>query len=123
MVVEVSGKLLKEYDGKGYNQVFHQAFTGIPEEVGFDNGLSAPQPHSPIYIVYKARLINMLNIYFSLYPFLSPSLYLTAILAAPSEAHAVAVGKGTVLAVVVQRTAVCAVKICGFVFIRALQNF
>ncbi|KUI64371.1 hypothetical protein VM1G_11174 [Cytospora mali] len=40
MVVEMSGKLLKEYDDKGY----HRAFTGFPKDVDFNNGLSAPQP-------------------------------------------------------------------------------
>ncbi|KAK0621575.1 hypothetical protein B0T17DRAFT_508911 [Bombardia bombarda] len=44
MVVEVSGQLLKKYDDEGYNQVFNQAFTGFPKDVGFNNGLSAPQP-------------------------------------------------------------------------------
>ncbi|KAK3380537.1 hypothetical protein B0T24DRAFT_521143 [Lasiosphaeria ovina] len=44
MVVEVSGKLLKEYDDKGYHRAFNHAFTGFPEDVGFNNGLSAPQP-------------------------------------------------------------------------------
>ncbi|KND91729.1 hypothetical protein TOPH_03830 [Tolypocladium ophioglossoides CBS 100239] len=44
MVVEVSGKLLKEYDDDGYKRVFNQAFTGFPNDVGFNNSLSAPQP-------------------------------------------------------------------------------
>ncbi|KAK3935481.1 hypothetical protein QBC46DRAFT_323223 [Diplogelasinospora grovesii] len=44
MVYKVGGKLLKEYDDKGYHQVFNQAFTGFPKDVGFNNGLSAPQP-------------------------------------------------------------------------------
>ncbi|KAJ2905730.1 hypothetical protein MKZ38_004597 [Zalerion maritima] len=44
MVVEVSRRLPKEYDDEGYSQVFNQAFTNFPENVGFNNGLSAPQP-------------------------------------------------------------------------------
>lgn len=44
MLVEVSGKLLKEYDDKGYQRAFNQAFTGFPNDVGFNKGLSAPQP-------------------------------------------------------------------------------
>ncbi|KAL2260069.1 hypothetical protein VTK26DRAFT_6042 [Humicola hyalothermophila] len=44
MVVEVSGKLLKEYDDPGYHRVFNHAFTAFPKAVGFNNGLSAPQP-------------------------------------------------------------------------------
>ncbi|KAH6619163.1 hypothetical protein B0J18DRAFT_467340 [Chaetomium sp. MPI-SDFR-AT-0129] len=44
MVFEVAPKLLKEYDGKGYQRALNQPFTGFPEDVGFNNGLSAPQP-------------------------------------------------------------------------------
>ncbi len=44
MVFEVSVKLLKNYGDEGYNQVFSQSFTGFPKDVGFNNGLSAPQP-------------------------------------------------------------------------------
>ncbi|KAK3367309.1 hypothetical protein B0T24DRAFT_651576 [Lasiosphaeria ovina] len=44
IIVEASGKLLKEYPGKGYKKAFNQAFTGYPKDVGFNNGLSAPQP-------------------------------------------------------------------------------
>ncbi|KAK0612313.1 hypothetical protein B0T17DRAFT_499792 [Bombardia bombarda] len=44
LVVETSGTLLKDYDDDGYNRVFNQAFTGFPKNVGFNNGLSAPQP-------------------------------------------------------------------------------
>ncbi|KAJ2895956.1 hypothetical protein MKZ38_006002 [Zalerion maritima] len=43
MVVETSGKLLKEYP-KGYDRVFNQACTGFPKGAGFNSGLSAPQP-------------------------------------------------------------------------------
>jgi len=43
MVVETS-KLLKEYDDEGYKRAFNQQFTGFPKNVGFNNGLSAPQP-------------------------------------------------------------------------------
>lgn len=42
MVVEMSGKLLKEYDDKGYHRVFNQVFTGFPKDVDFNNGLSVP---------------------------------------------------------------------------------
>lgn len=44
MVYEVGGKLLKEYNDEGYSRTFNQAFTGYPEDVGFNNGLSAAQP-------------------------------------------------------------------------------
>jgi hypothetical protein len=44
MVYKVGGKLLKEYPGNDYKQVFNQAFTNLPGDVGFNNGLSAPQP-------------------------------------------------------------------------------
>ncbi|KAI0879537.1 hypothetical protein GGS24DRAFT_437800 [Hypoxylon argillaceum] len=44
IVFEVGAQLLKRYDNKGYNQVFNQAFTAFPKNVGFNNGLSAPQP-------------------------------------------------------------------------------
>lgn len=35
---------MKEYDDDGYHREFKQAFTGYPKDVGFNNGLSAPQP-------------------------------------------------------------------------------
>ncbi|POR32988.1 Uncharacterized protein TPAR_06803 [Tolypocladium paradoxum] len=44
MVVEVSEHMLKQYDDKRYKRAFNQAFTGFPKDVGFNNGLSAPQP-------------------------------------------------------------------------------
>jgi hypothetical protein len=44
IVVETSGKLLKEYDDERYTRTFNQAFTNYPKGVGFNNGLSAPQP-------------------------------------------------------------------------------
>jgi hypothetical protein len=44
MVIETSGRLLKEYDDEGYAREFNQPFTGYPKDVGFNNGLSAPQP-------------------------------------------------------------------------------
>ncbi|KAK3384499.1 hypothetical protein B0T24DRAFT_646389 [Lasiosphaeria ovina] len=40
----VSGHMLKEYDDKGYQKAFNRAFTAFPKDVGFNNGLSAPQP-------------------------------------------------------------------------------
>jgi len=44
MVFEVGGKLLKEYDDKGYRQEFNRSFTNAPQDAGYNNGLSAPQP-------------------------------------------------------------------------------
>jgi hypothetical protein len=44
MVVEVGGRLLKEYEDRGYQRAFNQAFTGFSKDVGFNNDLSAPQP-------------------------------------------------------------------------------
>jgi hypothetical protein len=36
--------LLKGYRDRGYARAWNQAFTAYPKNVGFDNGLSAPQP-------------------------------------------------------------------------------
>lgn len=36
--------LLKGYRGRGYARAWNQAFTAYPKNVGFNNGLSAPQP-------------------------------------------------------------------------------
>jgi hypothetical protein len=44
MVVQVSAHMLKNSDDPGYLQSFNQPFTGFPRDVGFNNGLSAPQP-------------------------------------------------------------------------------
>lgn len=44
MVYQAGGKLLKEYPGRGYKKMFNQAFTGYPKDLGFNDGLSAPQP-------------------------------------------------------------------------------
>ncbi|KAK1765758.1 hypothetical protein QBC33DRAFT_590598, partial [Phialemonium atrogriseum] len=49
IVFQAVRKLLKEYvtdDGAddGYQKVFNQAFAGFPKDLGFNNGLSAPQP-------------------------------------------------------------------------------
>lgn len=45
MVQKTSTYLLKDYDDdESYNQSFNQSFTGFPDNVGFNNGLSAPQP-------------------------------------------------------------------------------
>ncbi|KAI0433365.1 hypothetical protein F5Y09DRAFT_329065 [Xylaria sp. FL1042] len=44
MVFKVGRKLLKKHNDKGYNKVLNQAFTGFLKDVGFSNGLSAPQP-------------------------------------------------------------------------------
>ncbi|KAI1499859.1 hypothetical protein F5X99DRAFT_410647 [Biscogniauxia marginata] len=43
MIYEMA-KLLKEHNDRGYRKVLNQAFTAFPKEVGFNNGLSAPQP-------------------------------------------------------------------------------
>ncbi|KAK3336992.1 hypothetical protein B0T19DRAFT_348997 [Cercophora scortea] len=43
LVVYTSARILKEHP-KGYKSVFNRAFTGFPRNVGFNNGLSAPQP-------------------------------------------------------------------------------
>lgn len=44
MAFKVGGKLLKEPHDSSYHQVFNQEFTGFPREVGFNDGVSAPQP-------------------------------------------------------------------------------
>ncbi|KAI0407485.1 hypothetical protein F4802DRAFT_24291 [Xylaria palmicola] len=44
IVFEVGAQLLKTYDDEGYTRTFNRAFTGFPKNVGFNNGLSAPQP-------------------------------------------------------------------------------
>lgn len=43
-IVHETAKLLKEYDDWGYRKVFNQALTGFPKNVGFNDGMSAPQP-------------------------------------------------------------------------------
>lgn len=43
MVVKTSARLLKDYP-PGYDTVYNQPFTNIPRGMGFNNGLSAPQP-------------------------------------------------------------------------------
>jgi hypothetical protein len=44
MVFEVGSVLLKKYNDTSYPRVLNQAFTGFPQDVGFNNGLSPPQP-------------------------------------------------------------------------------
>ena len=44
MVINAGGDLLKKYDHVGYHPVYNQAFTAFPKDVGFNDGLSAPQP-------------------------------------------------------------------------------
>jgi hypothetical protein len=44
MVFEVGGHLLKTHDDTGYPRAFNQAFTAFPRDVGFKDGLPAPQP-------------------------------------------------------------------------------
>ncbi|KAL2689429.1 hypothetical protein Neosp_003483 [[Neocosmospora] mangrovei] len=39
-----SSKLLKEYNDKGYRRAFNRPFTNAPQDAGYNNGLSAPQP-------------------------------------------------------------------------------
>ncbi|KAK3328152.1 hypothetical protein B0T19DRAFT_442068 [Cercophora scortea] len=36
--------LLKPITGRGYHKVLNQPFSGLPKNIGFNNGLSAPQP-------------------------------------------------------------------------------
>ncbi|KAK0653079.1 hypothetical protein B0T16DRAFT_407394 [Cercophora newfieldiana] len=42
--IEVLSMLLKEYDDTGYRRAFHQSFTNVPENAGYNDGLPAPQP-------------------------------------------------------------------------------
>ncbi|KAK0655231.1 hypothetical protein B0T16DRAFT_363724 [Cercophora newfieldiana] len=44
IVFEVGTKLLKEYDDEGYRREFNRSFTNAPQDAGYNNGLSAPQP-------------------------------------------------------------------------------
>ncbi|KAJ2996541.1 hypothetical protein NUW58_g943 [Xylaria curta] len=44
MVVEASERLLKRYPNGGYTRSFKRAFTAFPKDVGFNNGLTTPQP-------------------------------------------------------------------------------
>ncbi|KAK0729122.1 hypothetical protein B0T21DRAFT_207365 [Apiosordaria backusii] len=43
-MVVIGSQLLKQYDDDKYNKVYNQSFTGFPQDVGFNNSLSAPQP-------------------------------------------------------------------------------
>ncbi|EOO04251.1 hypothetical protein UCRPA7_219 [Phaeoacremonium minimum UCRPA7] len=43
-VVIETVELLKKHNDKRYNRAFNQAFTAFPKDVGFNHGLSAPQP-------------------------------------------------------------------------------
>ena len=43
-VVEVTTEMLKKHKGMGYYRAFNKAFTAFPKDVGFNNGLSVPQP-------------------------------------------------------------------------------
>ena len=38
VVIESSGKLLKEYDDKGYNRAFNRPFTNAPPNAGYNDG-------------------------------------------------------------------------------------
>lgn len=42
--IKVGKTLQKGYDDESYQPAFNQAFTGFPKDVGFNNGLSPPQP-------------------------------------------------------------------------------
>ncbi|KAK3336826.1 hypothetical protein B0T19DRAFT_52098 [Cercophora scortea] len=42
-VVAEASELLKKYPD-GYDRAYNRAFTNLPQDVGFNNGLSAPQP-------------------------------------------------------------------------------
>ncbi len=44
MVIIAGAKLLKRFDDAGYHSIYNQAFTAFPKDVGFNDGLSAPQP-------------------------------------------------------------------------------
>ncbi|RMD42512.1 hypothetical protein DV735_g2612, partial [Chaetothyriales sp. CBS 134920] len=44
VVIETT-ELLKKHGDKRYNRAFNQAFTAFPKDVGFNHGLSAPQPN------------------------------------------------------------------------------
>ncbi|KAJ2895046.1 hypothetical protein MKZ38_006972 [Zalerion maritima] len=44
MVSATSGELLKKYNDEGYLSSFNRLFSGLPDYVGFNNELSAPQP-------------------------------------------------------------------------------
>jgi hypothetical protein len=44
MFVEMAGELLKKHGDGTYVRAFNQAFTAFPKDVGFNNGLRAPQP-------------------------------------------------------------------------------
>ncbi|KAK0655461.1 hypothetical protein B0T16DRAFT_310727, partial [Cercophora newfieldiana] len=44
MVFEVGPQLLKKYRDEGYNRALNRSFTNVPQNAGYNNGLSAPQP-------------------------------------------------------------------------------
>ncbi|KAE8453067.1 hypothetical protein EG329_012254 [Mollisiaceae sp. DMI_Dod_QoI] len=44
MVFEVGVRMLKEHGDDGYDREFNRPFTNIPQNAGYNNGLSAPQP-------------------------------------------------------------------------------
>ena len=44
MFFNVGAHMLMEYDDNAYHRAFNRQFTGYPKEVGFCQGLSAPQP-------------------------------------------------------------------------------
>ncbi|UPK90959.1 hypothetical protein LCI18_001894 [Fusarium solani-melongenae] len=41
---EFGGQLMKRYPNENYDLAINRVFTGLPEDVGFNKGLSAPQP-------------------------------------------------------------------------------
>ncbi len=44
MVINAGGELIKKHRDRAYHSVYNQAFTAFPRDVGFNDGLSAPQP-------------------------------------------------------------------------------
>ncbi|KAH6650284.1 hypothetical protein F5144DRAFT_588798 [Chaetomium tenue] len=43
-VVDYMGELMKKNYSEGYRQAYNRVFTNLPGDLGFNNGLSAPQP-------------------------------------------------------------------------------
>ncbi|KAK3336827.1 hypothetical protein B0T19DRAFT_447654 [Cercophora scortea] len=44
VLVEMAPLLKTYHDDDGYSREFNRSFTGLPKDLGFNNGLSAPQP-------------------------------------------------------------------------------
>lgn len=43
-IMMVTSELLRSNDTEGYSRVYFQSFNNFPKNVGFNNGLAAPQP-------------------------------------------------------------------------------